>query len=422
MYDENKDSIEELRRKHFEDLAYSEEAPKAPDYTSSQQTYSTVPPTSATPVKAKKPHHFLSALLGALVGGLIVLIGVFAFLYFNNSISSSSYDSNSGPVINYTGGDVESQVEAVAQVVPTSVVGIYVTTTTTGSNLFGQPTATEAASLGSGFFVTDDGYIVTNQHVTTDNPNTITISTESGDEYDGTLVWSDESLDLAIIKINATGVQPLNLGDSDNLKVGQTVIAVGNPLGLNYSRTVTSGIISAIDRTLVGSNNQIVAEGLIQTDAAINSGNSGGPLVNVAGEVIGINTYKSAQGEGIGFAIPINLFKPIIQEVIETGSFSPRALGITGYDPEQAKYSLNGQLENFDSGFYIVTVSDDSPAQRAGLEPGDIIKAIDGKEINTLIQLRTILYNHKADDVVELTYERGGQEYTTQLTIATANQ
>lgn len=421
---QERESIEELRRRHFEDLGYSSEAPKAPNYTPNFGTSANVP---VTPAKRKrKRNSFLPAFLGAIVGGIVVLVAVFTFLYFSGYFTTATVTtttgSTSGPVINYTGGNTATEVEAVAQVVPTSVVGVLVEGTETATDLFGQPSTQAITSFGSGFFVTDDGYIVTNQHVIGDDPQSITISTDSGESYDAQAIWSDASLDIAVLKCNAVGVQPLNLGDSDDLRVGQTVVAVGNPLGLNYSRTVTAGIISALNRTLINSNNQVEAEGLIQIDAAINSGNSGGPLVNVNGEVIGINTYKSAAGEGIGFAIPINLFKPIIQEVIQTGDFSPRLIGVTGYDPEQAKYTLNGQVTGFTTGFYIMSVTPGSPAQQAGLQQGDIIKTVDGKEINTLLQMRTILYNHQLSDRVPITYERDGQIYSAELSLTSATQ
>ncbi len=416
MFDNN-DSIEEQRRKHFENLNL-EDTPSTPSYT-----YEPTPPPSSevsVPKKNdKKPKTFLIALFGAIVGALIaIVVGILLLNYTNLIPIRTSYNSSGGTVVNFDGGDATSSVEAVAQVVPNSVVGVSCSVVTTGTNLFGQETQSQGTSIGSGFFVTEDGYIVTNQHVTTDSPQSISISTADNHEYEGKLIWSDSSLDLAIIKVDAHGVQPLTLGDSDNLSVGATVIAIGNPLGLNYSRTVTSGIISAIDRTLVNSQTgKITAEGLIQTDAAINQGNSGGPLVNVKGEVIGINTYKSSVAEGIGFAIPINLFKPIIAEVIESGNFEPRLIGVTGYDPEQAKYILNDQLKNFNEGFYIVSVTDGSAAQKAGLQEGDIIKTIDGKNINTLIQMRTILYNHKIGDKLKVTYQRGDQTIDTELTL-----
>lgn len=410
MFNNNdeRETIEQLREKYLNDLDYNQRPVEAP-----------TTPIASKPVKVKKKRTFWPALLGAVVGGLIVGVVMFSLFYFVNPTSNNSAATvGTGTTINYTGGNAESSVEAVAQVVPQSVVGISVTGVEVTESIFGGQQQQEYSSLGSGFFVTDNGYVVTNQHVIGSQPTSITISTADDEEYPADLIWSDADLDLAIIKSDISGAPALSLGDSDNLKVGQSVIAVGNPIGLAYSRSVTAGIISGIDRTIVDSDGTIVGEGLIQTDAAINSGNSGGPLVNTAGEVIGVNELKSAVAEGLGFAIPINLFKPIINEVVETGTFAPRTIGITGYDPEQAQYVLNGQIKDFTKGFYIVDVTPGSPAQKAGLQQGDIIKSIDGKEINTLIQLRTILYNHALNDKVSITYERGGQEYTTELTLS----
>lgn len=365
--------------------------------------------------KQQKKTAMTAGLIGALIGGVIVAAVLLAALYLTGNLPSRKSDTavlNNGTTIDFNGVEPETAVEAVAQIVPNSVVGVYVTGTNTADSIFG-PQSQQFASTGSGFFVTEDGYIVTNQHVVNGGQQ-IKISTADGGEYDGTLVWSDESLDLAVIKVDIKGAAPLSLGDSDNLRVGQRVIAVGNPLGLAYSRTVTAGIISAIDRTLVA-DNTLIAEGLIQTDAAINSGNSGGPLVNMNGEVIGVNTYKQQQGEGLGFAIPINLFKPIIESVVKTGTFEAPLIGITGYDPEQAKY-LGADID-LESGIYVADIQAGSPAQKAGLQNGDVIKKVDGKDVNTMVQLRTILYNHKKGDKIQIVYTRGNQEKTAELTL-----
>lgn len=412
--DFNNEPLEESRAKYFQDLDYAQQAPNYDDDMFTQPIPQPAEPAQVVQ-EPKRRGVFWPVLLGAILGALIVAGIFFAFMYFTGRLDSSTVSDNTGTTVNYTGGQADSTIEAVAQVVPKSVVGVYVTGTQETPTVFGEQLQ-EYSSFGSGFFVTEDGYIVTNHHVVTDNPESITISTSEGKEVPAKHIWSDSSIDLAIIKADVTGEQPLNLGDSENLKVGQTVVAVGNPLGLAYSRSVTAGIVSAIDRTLVVQN-QLIAEGLIQTDAAINQGNSGGPLVNIKGQVVGVNTYKTSEGEAMGFAIPINLFKPIIKKVVETGDFNPLTIGITGYDPEQAKYRTNGQIQNFDSGIYIASVNPDSPAAKGGLQQGDIIKSVDGKEVNTMIQLRTILYNHDPNDKIQVTYTRGGQENTTELTL-----
>lgn len=367
----------------------------------------------SSPQEPKKKGGFSPALLGALVGGLITAAVILGVLWFTGNLGSKTATvSSGGSTISYTAGDVESAVQAVAQVVPKSVVGVLVESTESTSGGFGQSQAYSVS--GSGFFVTNNGYIATNQHVVTSSPTKITISLEDGTEHDAKLIWSDADLDLAVLKIDVTGVQPLSMGDSDNLTVGQSVVAVGNPLGLTYSRSVTSGIISALSRSLVV-DNQLIAEGLIQTDAAINSGNSGGPLVNMNGEVIGVNTYKQSQGEGMGFAIPINLFKPIIESVVKTGSFTPVTIGISGYDAEQAKYY--GSTDDFTTGIYIKSVQSGTPAAQAGLQQGDIITKVDDKDITSMIGLRSILYAKSSGDKATITYTRGGQEKTAELTL-----
>ena len=331
-----------------------------------------------------------------------------------NLTTKTTYETASGQSITIDNGDYESAVEAVAAVVPQSVVGVYTVGTETTTNMFGQDSSQQYAATGSGFIVTTDGYIVTNQHVVSDNPTSITVSLADDSEYDATVVWSDSSLDLAILKIDATGLQAVTLGDSSDLKVGETVVAIGNPLGLEYSRSVTSGIISALNRSLVV-DNSLVAEDLIQTDAAINSGNSGGPLVNTSGEVIGINTYKASSGEGMGFALPINIVKPILEKVVETGTFEPVTLGINGYDKETASYMSDSV--DLKAGIYISSVSANTPASKAGLQSGDVILKMDGTEVNTMLQLKELLYYKNSGDTISLTYERNGTESTVNVTL-----
>lgn len=203
--------------------------------------------------------------------------------------------------------------------------------------------------LGSGFIVSDNGYILTNWHVVQNKYSNCYITLENGEAYNGIVVWSDQDLDLAIVKINLNGLKPMKLGDSESLKLGEPLYAIGNPIGVEFQRTVTAGIVSGLNRTIkiedeYGKN---YMENLIQTDATINAGNSGGPLINKSGEVIGINTIKVTNAEKIGFAIPINTIKPIIQSFITTGKFEEAYLGIFAYDKEAVSY-LNSSL-NIDS-------------------------------------------------------------------------
>lgn len=223
-------------------------------------------------------------------------------------------------------------------------------------------------SLGSGIIVSDNGYILTNEHVSGGKYSKCYVSIAGeNEEYSGTVIWSDSDIDLSIIKIEKLGLIPASLGNSDKIRIGNNVYAIGNPIGVEFERTVTSGIISAVDRTIKLKENEEYSymEDLIQTDATINSGNSGGPLINEDGEVIGINTVKIEEAEGIGFGIPINIVKPIIERLKKEGNFVEAGVGIYAYDKEVIQY-LEDELE-FETGIYVVSVKKDGPAYGKGL-------------------------------------------------------
>ena len=252
-----------------------------------------------------------------------------------------------------------------------STVGI---TTSVTTNFWGYQ-STSAAS-GSGFIISDDGYILTNFHVIEDS-DSISVSMHNGASYDATLIGYDESNDIAVLKIEAEGLAPVILGDSDNLNVGDSVLAIGNPLG-ELTFTLTSGAISAKDREVTFSNN--MSMNLLQTDCAINSGNSGGALFNLYGEVIGVTNAKystssssSASIDNIGFAIPINSIMNIVESIIEKGYISKPYIGISVLD-----VSAETQQYGIPAGAAIQAVSEDGPAAQAGLQKGDIITAVDG--------------------------------------------
>ncbi len=353
----------------------------------------------------------ISSLIGAVIGGIVVAALILGTLYFTGALNKNNTKQTvGGQKVVVNNSEASTAVEAVAQVVPDSVVGI--TTNVQQQTAYGN---TEGTAMGSGFIVTTDGYIVTNAHVIDGSTGDIKVQTNDEKTYTAKVIYEDTSIDLAVIKIDASGLSAVSLGDSDQVKVGQTAIAIGNPLSLEYQRTVTSGIVSALNRTLV-SDNQIVAENLIQTDATINSGNSGGPLCNANGEVVGINTYKASQGEGIGFAIPINIAKPIINKIISSGSFKPIVIGVNGYDAEQAYYLSQSEV-SFDKGIYIAGVTSGGPAAAAGLQKGDIITAINNTEVNTMLQMKTVLYGLNSGDEITLTYQRGGKEQSTKVKV-----
>lgn len=222
------------------------------------------------------------------------------------------------------------------------------------------------------------------------------------------MLWADKDLDLSIVKINAKGLPYTKLGDSDQIKVGERVYAIGNPIGFEFQRTVTGGIISAKDRTIKIEEEEKSSymEDLIQTDATINPGNSGGPLINTDGEVVGINTIKIEQAESIGFAIPINIIKPILESYKKEGKFEEASIGIFAYDKNVIPYlDSNLQIEN---GIYVVEVINNSPAQKQDLKPGDIITKIDGKTLNKMSELRAYIYTKKPNEEVTLQVQRRG--------------
>lgn len=310
-----------------------------------------------------------------------------------------------------------------------SIVGIEVTYTTTSNSFFGfgQPTTSTATATGSGIIISEDGYILTNNHVVDTNSNnsysyydisdatsvkvTLNAGTYGNDAtFDAKIVGKDSQTDLAVLKIEKTGLTAAEFADSDEAVVGEFVMAVGSPLGLDA--TVTSGIISAVNREVESDGNTYVC---IQTDAAINSGNSGGALVNSDGKVIGINTLKlSGSGvEGIGFAIPINSTLDIIDDLIEYSKVIRPYMGFTGRNLDEA----TAKEYDLVVGAYVRSVEDFSPAQKAGLQAGDVIVKVDGQSITTMDELNDIKNSHKVGDVLTLTVNRNGEEKELKVTL-----
>ncbi len=264
---------------------------------------------------------------------------------------------------------------------------------------------------GSGVIISSDGYIVTNNHVV-EGADDVTVTMNTGEEVPAKVVGADAQSDLAVLKIEKSGLVAVNFGDSDSLQVGESVVAIGNPMGENLAGTVTHGIIS-------GKNRVIEIDGytfqVLQTDAAINPGNSGGALVNAKGQLVGINNAKSSTAEGIGFAIPINVAKPIIEQLIQYGGISRPMLGISTINITD-EYSSFYQIP---VGVGINAVSPNGPAEKAGIRKGDIIVAFDGKAVKTLNDVRDILNTHKVGDTVPVKVYRDStqKEITVQLTL-----
>lgn len=290
-----------------------------------------------------------------------------------------------------------------------STVGI---TTSITTNFFGF-TTTSAAS-GSGFVLTDDGYILTNYHVIEDS-DSIKVATYDGSSYDAQLIGYDESNDIAVLKIEAEGLSPVVLGDSDNLNVGDSVVAIGNPLGeLTFS--LTSGVISALDRQVTLSSN--VTMDLIQTDCAINSGNSGGPLFNLYGEVIGITNAKySSNGseasiDNIGFAIPINHVLNIVTSIIENGYIAKPYIGVSVLTVDEDTQSFG-----LPAGAAVKSVTEGSPAEKAGIQVNDIITAANGTEISSSDQLVDLVSSLYDGAELKLSIYRQGEELELTVTV-----
>ena len=272
-------------------------------------------------------------------------------------------------------------------------------------------------SSGTGIIMSPDGYVITNHHVIT-GALVISVLTNDNQEYEAALVGSDEMSDLAVLKIDARGLQAAEFGDSSKLRVGDSVVAIGDPLGVQLRGTMTNGIISAINRDLTVGDRTMT---LIQTNAALNNGNSGGPLINCYGQVIGINTVKmssyytaTASVEGLGFAIPISVAKPIIDELIENGYVAGRpAIGISG-DSLPSYYRTYYRLPD---GVYVTSVNEGSDAKAKGIREGDIVTAINGEKICSIDELNTVKNQYAAGDEVTLTVNRSGTYYEVTVTL-----
>ena len=305
------------------------------------------------------------------------------------------------------------EITNVIEEISESVVGIS-KLQDNGSSIFSNKSNQELA-IGTGIIVSKDGYILTNQHVSGNKYSTCYVTLSNGKEYNANVIWADTDIDLSIIKINAKGLTTANLGDSNTIKVGEQVYAIGNPIGFEFQRTVTSGIISAKNRTIKIEEEDKLSymEDLIQTDATINVGNSGGPLIKPDGTVIGINTIKITSAEGIGFAIPINIIKPIISKIIENGNFDEASLGIFAYDKEVIPY-LDSNL-HFESGIYVAQANLDGVAYKAGVKEGDIITKIDNIELNKMSELREYIYTKNPNDEVNLVILRDNK--TINITV-----
>lgn len=344
-------------------------------------------------------------LIASLIGGLASSF-IAPTLFAETTNPTGVYAS---PVVNINSTDDINTIAAVAKKAMNSVVGI--TTVEVQQDLFGTR---DVPGVGSGIIVNSNGYILTNSHVVNDgNSKSIEVLFGNGEKLEGKILWNDPVLDLAMVKVETTGLPTATLGDSSNLQVGEIAVAIGNPLGLEFQRTVTSGIISGLHRSIQIDANTII-ENLIQTDASINGGNSGGPLLNSNGDVIGINTAKIKTAEGLGFAIPINDAKVIIEQVIKTGNFETVFMGISGVGVSEYQARLGVNLSQ-DEGVILIQIGSDTPADKAGLLNGDIIIRIDDTKIENMNQLKKILYNYKIGDSANLKVIRNEKEIDANI-------
>ncbi len=410
-------------------------ASEQPSYQQPQSSYSPEsyyqPPVYQPPVKAKKKSHagrvialaLACALLGGAAGAAAVWFLPKAPSTVENVNISTIYQGDRESTVIQTAQIQSGTLMTPAQVYAANVKCTVGITTSITTNYWGYQT-TSAAS-GSGFIISADGYILTNFHVVEDS-NSITVTTFDDTSYEAKLIGYDQSNDIAVLKVDATDLTPVVLGDSENLNVGDQVLAIGNPLGeLTFS--LTSGYLSALDREVTFSTGTTM--NLMQTDCAINSGNSGGALFNLYGEVIGITNAKysgssnsAASIDNIGFAIPINTAKAIATQIIEKGYVSKPYIGVTVMDVP-AEYQQYG----LPKGVAIQSVLEDSPAAKGGLQSSDIITHINGQVINDTDDLTDFIQQAGIGGTLNLTVYRRGQTLELTVTVgesvqAAANQ
>ncbi|MDI0271975.1 MULTISPECIES: S1C family serine protease [Bacillus] len=404
------------------------------------------------PQKQKKPNGWFKPFVSGVVGGILALSIYVLTPYAQHSSDSTANDSaakteavstnhtNSSKTTAVQTSNSSNSISSMVENVSPAIVGItnYQTQTDTSFGDFNTPfdesqqnksSQEEKTGTGSGVIFKKSGnkaYVLTNNHVI-EGANKLTVSLHDGKTIEGKLVGADPLTDLAVVEISSSHVTKVAaLGNSSSLRAGETVIAIGNPLGEDLSRTVTQGIVSGVDRTV--SMNTSAGESsinVIQTDAAINPGNSGGPLLTTDGKVVGITSMKISETgvEGIGFALPINDVKPIADQLLAKGKIERPYIGISMLDLEQVpnvyqKETLGLKSSQLDQGVYVKDIAAGSPAAKAGLKSEDVITGINGKQIKTGSELRHELYtNAKVGDTVSITLIRNGKQETKQVTL-----
>ncbi len=386
-----------------------------------------------------KKQFFLGMLLAAIIGGVVALAGV-VFLIKPQNAGTFDEKQQASFVNLLSGGDFTIpdgiNFVASAQAVTPAVVHVKSQTSYTPrqerdpvQEFFGFPDPRDGqggrgrnmpVSSGSGVIISSDGYIVTNNHVV-DGATKIDISLENNKRYEATLIGTDPTTDLALLKIEANNLPFVRFGDSDETKIGEWVLAVGNPFDLNS--TVTAGIISAKARNigiLRGVENDLQIESFLQTDAVVNPGNSGGALVNLAGELIGINTAiatRTGTFSGYSFAVPSTLVKKVMDDLLKHGAVQRGLLGvrIQNVSPELADYL--GKTFPVEQGVYVGEVNENSAGKEAGLKEGDIITAIDGKAVHNVANLQELVARKRPGDKIDVEYIREGKTSKTSATL-----
>jgi putative serine protease PepD len=352
------------------------------------------PPTRRT--RDRKVGRFAAGIaLGALVGASVAG-GIVAVTDDGNSAAPAPATA---PATVTTITDAHNAIAALVKKVEPSVVSIHDDVTQTDQ--FGQTESGQAA--GSGFVLTADGYIVTNNHVV-DGATNITVDFHDGSTANAKIVAADPNSDLAVLKVDRTGLTPLPQGSSSSLEVGDQLVAIGNALDLSGGPTVTTGIVSATGRSL-SEENGVTLTDMIQTDTAINPGNSGGPLLNMAGEVVGINTAVAGQAQNIGFAISIDHAKSLIAQLQQ------------GNVPAHALLGVVTQPSQDGEGVEVVQVDPGSGAEKAGLQQGDLITKVDDTAIDGPETLGGVISSHQPGDTVSVTYTRDGSSHTVTATL-----
>ncbi|OPJ55420.1 serine protease HtrA [Alkalithermobacter paradoxus] len=353
---------------------------------------------------------FFMGIIGAIIGSMLTLYLAPNLLIKEHNIDTTNEGSEQKTVIVNEIRE-ESIYKTVAKKAMPSVVGIT-TVTVQKDFFFGNR---RSSGVGTGVIVNEKGYILTNSHVIGDgNAQTVSVLFFDGSKEEADVVWYDKTLDLAVIKVNKKDLDVAELGDSDSVEVGDIAIAIGNPLGLEFERSLTQGVISGLHRSIAISQTESI-EDLMQTDASINPGNSGGPLLNSSGQVIGINTAKIQSGEGLGFAIPINTAKPIVDQIIAKGEFQRVYLGIKGVDVGVFEQATGTKL-SVDEGIYIVEVSRGTSAHIAGIRSGDVILEVGGKQIKNMSSLVRELYKYRPSDKAIIKINREGKTMNVEVT------